>query len=65
MATKQKSSAEASKAGQVLLRNRDNKETRPFDPAHAERLLKLPGTRWEEIDADKPEVDPTGHPDAV
>jgi len=64
---KQKSSTAASKPGQVLLRKIDTQETQPFEPDHAERLLKYPGTRWEEIDAAAPkgEPDPTGHPDAI
>lgn len=64
MATKQKLSTEASKPAQTLLRDRDSQKTQGFDPAHADRLLAYPGSRWEEVDAKKPELpeaDATGH----
>lgn len=33
----------------VLLRQKGSKESRPFDPDHAERLLNYPNTQWEEV----------------
>jgi hypothetical protein len=60
MATKQKSSAAASKPASnlVLLRSRDSQESKGFAPDHAERLLAYPGTRWETIDGQEPEGEP-------
>lgn len=59
-------------AKEVLLRNLDNQKTQSFDPEHAERLLKFPGTRWGQVDEQAAEEPATakkkkgaGEPDAT
>jgi hypothetical protein len=48
----------------VLLRDLDaqGEKSHPFGPAHAERLLAYPGTRWAKVEAadlaDQPEAVP-------
>lgn len=60
----------------VLLRMKGSKESKPFDGAHAKRLLAYPNPQWEEV-ADKepaakakapntpPAGDATGQPTSI
>lgn len=45
-----------SKPAAVLLRDLDaqGERSHPFEPAHAERLLGYPGTRWVKVEAPVP-----------